>query len=324
MPLLRRCSCACLVVGCEPASPIIGRTGGTSSRHATHQRGQLGTSRTPKNNFLGIRLTRLHLLRRLTSCHRHGPQRSDSDQSGCGGADAAQHVCRLLACSSPLAYRGASYGGPQLRAHAPPRRRQPEQGCGHGSRASEAAAADARASKALSAARAMAVEAQARGGAASGSGRSSLEGVTTSMDGSAMSDSSTFDADGRCHSPGSFPAHAGVCARASADMEIDSSCGRGEGAHDRTLALGHPIDSDAQAAARTSDGGGGPRIACRAGSLRSMCTDLHDMGTLLGAPSDSLAESDEVRAWLAALGRDFFGFLGCLPPETLSLSLAYF
>ena len=230
-------------------------------------------------------------------CRRHGPQRSDSEQSECGGADAAQHVCRLLACSSPLAYRGASYGGPQLRANAPPRRRQPEQGCGAGSRASEAAAADARASKALSAARAMAVEAQAR--AASGSGRSSLEGVTTSMDGSAMSDSSTFDADGRCHSPGSFPVHAGICARPSADMEIDSSCGRVEGAHDSTLALGHPSDSDAQAVARASGGGGGLRIAGRAGSLRSMCTDLHDMGTLLGAPSDSLAESDEVRARFA-------------------------
>ena len=234
-------------------------------------------------------------------CRRHGTQRSDSEQSECGGADAAQHVCRLLACSSPLAYRGASYGGPQLRAHAPARRRQPEQGCGAGSRASEAAAADARASKALSAARAMAVEAQARGGAASGSGRSSLEGVATSMDGSAMSDSSTFDADGRCHSPGSFPVHAGICARPSADMEIDSSCGRGEGAHDRTLALGHPSDSDAQAVARASGGGcsGSLRTASRAGSLRSMCTDLHDMGTLLGAPSDSLAESDDVRARFA-------------------------
>lgn len=211
-------------------------------------------------------------------------------------------MCRLLACSSPLAYRTASYGGPQLRAHAPPRRRQPEQGCGPGSRASEAAAADARLSKALSAARAIAVDAQARGGAASGSGRSSLDGVTTSMDGSMLSDSSTFDADGRCHSPGSFPMHAGICARPSADMEVDSSCGGGEGAHDRTLALRHPKDSDAQAIARTGGGGGACgslRSAGRAGSLRSMCTDLHDMGTLLGAPFDSLAESDEVRAVFA-------------------------
>ena len=144
----------------------------------------------------------------------------------------------------------------------------------------------------------MAVEAQARAGAASGSGRSSLDGVTTSMDGSMLSDGSYFDADGRCHSPGTLRAHAGggvdVCGRSSADMEIDSSCGQGDRALEETRALGNPSDSDAQALART--GGGSLRIGGGAGSLRSMCTDLHDMGTLLGAPSESHGDSDEARA----------------------------
>lgn len=198
------------------------------------------------------------------------------------------HVCRLLACSSPLAYRSAG-AGPLPRPKAPLRVRVRD------ASSAETVAADARASKALSAARAMAVEAQQT--AAGGSGRSSLDGVAYDASVASMvSDGDHFDADGRCHSPGSVCVRGGGApamarsARTSAEMETDSCSGDGSG--DATT-LEHPD----QPAGPMRASGGSLRSGGRAGSLRSMCSDLHDMGKLLGAPSDARGgDSDEVRA----------------------------
>ena len=239
---------------------------------------------------------------------RGSVRRVDSAESECASSGTA-HVCRLLAGGPPLSQLRLSGVKAAPRPQAPPRERA--------AYASSAAAADARAAKALCAARAMAVEAQAAsGGVGGGSGRSSLDGVGYNASvGSALSDGSHFEADGRCHSPGTYPRSsasvgAGLGARGSEDLEMDDGCSAASAGGSGELAERQPSGLS------RASGAGSLRAHGRAGSLRSMCSDLHDMGTLLGAPSDAHTDLDEARApWRSCLG---FGAWICIRPPKIS------
>jgi hypothetical protein len=229
-------------------------------------------------------------------------RRVDSADSDCASSGTA-HVCRLLAGGPPLPQLRLPGIQAALRPQAPPRVR--ERAADASSAA--AAAADARAAKALCAARAMAVEeaqaANGGGGCGGGSGRSSLDGIGYDASvGSALSDGSHFDADGRCHSPGTYPRSgagvgAGPGARGSEDLEMDDGCSAASAGGSGELAERQPSGLS------RASGAGSLRAHGRAGSLRSMCSDLHDMGTLLGAPSDAHTDPDEARAsWRSCSG----------------------